>query len=132
LAIRKNSPSVHVNLFLDGLDNKLQKEESWELYSIMNRLTGSNGKMWGTTIVGFGNNHYKYKSGNEGDWFLIGFSPRSNGFNLYLMGDIIQSELDKLGKYKKRKDVISFKKLSDINKGVLEQIIKSSIDVLSK
>ncbi len=132
MAIQKKSTSIHVNIFLDGLDNKLQKEESWELYSIMNRLTGANGKMWGTTIVGFGNNHYKYKSGNEGDWFLTGFSPRNNGFNLYLMSKIIKSELDKLGKYKKRKDFIFFKKLSDIDKVVLEQIIKTSIDFLSK
>ena len=132
MAIQKKSTSIHVNIFLDGLDNKLQKEESWELYSIMNRLTKANGKMWGTTIVGFGNNHYKYKNGNEGDWFLTGFSPRNKGFNLYLMSEIIKSELDKLGKYKKRKDFIFFKKLSDIDKVVLEQIIKTSIDFLSK
>jgi len=64
----------------------------------MERIVGTPGQMWGTSIVGFGEFHYKYASGREGDWFLVGFSPRKNALTLYLMCDLSQLSFDGLGK----------------------------------
>ena len=83
--------------------------------------------MWGTSIVGFGEFHYKYASGREGDWFLVGFSPRKNALTLYLMCDLSQLSFDGLGKCKKGKGCLYIKRLSEVNKNCLEKLIKQSI-----
>jgi hypothetical protein len=96
----------------------------------MERLTNAKGRMWGTSIVGFGEYHYKYKTGREGDWFICGFSPRKNALTLYLMCDLSQLSFEGLGKYKNGKGCLYIKKLRDIDFQVLERIVKSSINSL--
>ena len=82
--------SVKVDFFLDGVQEDQKRKDGWELYRLMERIVGTPGQMWGTSIVGFGEFHYKYASGREGDWFLVGFSPRKNALTLYLMCDLSQ------------------------------------------
>lgn len=96
----------------------------------MERLTNTKGCMWGTSIVGFGEYHYKYKTGREGDWFVCGFSPRKNALSIYLMCDLSQLSLEGLGKHKKGKGCLYIKKLEDIDFQVLERIVKTSIERL--
>ena len=67
--------SLPVKLFLDDIPDDQKRADSWKLYNLMERLTNTKGCMWGTSIVGFGEYHYKYKTGREGDWFLTGFAP---------------------------------------------------------
>lgn len=121
-----------VSLFLEGIQNEAKRKDSWEIYELMQEITQEKGKMWGTSIVGFGNYHYTYASGREGDWFLTGFSPRKVAFSLYLMCDLSHDKLDfeGLGKFKLGKGCLYFKKLSDIDSMQLKKLIKDSIAII--
>ncbi len=65
-----------VEEFINAVDNEQKREDSWELLALMEKITGSPARMWGSSLVGFGQYHYKYESGREGDFFITGFSPR--------------------------------------------------------
>jgi hypothetical protein len=90
--------------------------------------------MWGPSIVGFGKYHYKYESGHEGDACLTGFSPRKQNITLYVMPGATQHAdlLKNLGKHKAGKGCLYIKKLEDVNAGVLESLVKHSVDSLKK
>jgi len=94
---------------------------------IMKKATRSEPKMWGPSIVGFGDHHYVYKSGREGDWFLAGFSPRVQTLTLYMMGGSDQELLKKLGKYKTGKGCLYINKLEDVDLKVLNELIATSV-----
>jgi hypothetical protein len=130
MSTNKTKPTTRsVELFLDNLIPKQRKKDSWTLYRLMEKITGSQGVLWGTSIIGFGDYHYKYGSGREGDWFLTGFSPRKNALTLYLMCDISHEFIDfsTLGKHKKGKGCLYIKRLDDVDLKALENIIKTSI-----
>ena len=86
LKTRENNKSVLE--FIASIDDEQKKKDSLKLLDIMKEITGSEPKMWGDSIVGFGNYHYKYASGREGDWFLTGFSPRKQNMTVYLLCDL--------------------------------------------
>lgn len=111
-----------------------QQEDSFELVKLMQKNTGHEPKMWGPTIIGFGNYHYKYKSGHEGDAPLVGFSPRKAAISLYVFTGAPEHEylLDKLGKFKRGKACLYIKKLSDIDQQKLTTLIKETIGYLKK
>ena len=130
MSTNKTKPTTRsVELFLDNLIPKQRKKDSWTLYRLMEKITGSQCVLWGTSIIGFGDYHYKYASGREGDWFLTGFSPRKNALTLYLMCDISHESIDfsTLGKHKKGKGCLYIKRLDDVDLKALEDIIKTSI-----
>ena len=130
MSTNKTKPTTRsVELLLDNLIPKQRKKDSWTLYRLMEKITGSQGVLWGTSIIGFGDYHYKYGSGREGDWFLTGFSPRKNALTLYLMCDISHEFIDfsTLGKHKKGKGCLYIKRLDDVDLKALENIIKTSI-----
>ena len=95
----------------------------------MEKLSGSEPKMWGDAIVGFGDYRYKSASGREGDWFLAGFSPRKQNLTVYIMGylEYYPDHLERLGKFKHGKGCLYIKNLEDIDMKVLEDLIFSSI-----
>lgn len=135
MSTNKTKPTTRsVELFLDNLIPKQRKKDSWTLYRLMEKITGSQGVLWGTSIIGFGDYHYKYGSGREGDWFLTGFSPRKNALTLYLMCDISHESIDfsTLGKHKKGKGCLYIKRLDDVDLKALEDIIKTSISLTVK
>lgn len=123
-----------VKLFLDQIEPEQKRKDSYEIVDLLSKITKEEAKLWGTSIIGFGEYHYKYKSGREGDWFLTGFSPRKNNITLYLMCDLSHDELnfEGLGKHKLGKGCLYFKKNEDINLNVLTQIIKDSIRIIKK
>ena len=123
-----------VSLFLDQIEPEQKRKDSHALVALMSQITAEKPKLWGTSIIGFGDYHYKYKSGREGDWFLTGFSPRKNALTVYLMCDLSHEGLnfDGLGKYKLSKGCLYFKKIEDIDFNVLTQIIKDSIKIIKK
>ena len=126
---------IQVSDFINSfVDDKQKREDSLQLIELMKKWSGCDPKMWGPTIVGFGSYHYKYASGHEGNSMIIGFSPRKNEFSLYIVAPDkdYSSLLDKLGKYKMGKACIYFKKLSDLDCGILEAICKETIIHLSK
>ena len=135
MSTNKTKPTTRsVELFLDDLIPEQRKKDSWTLYRLMEKITGSQGVLWRTSIIGFGDYHYKYASGREGDWFLTGFSPRKNALTLYLMCDISHEFIDfsTLGKHKKGKGCLYIKRLDDVDLKALEDIIKTSISLTVK
>ena len=96
---------------------------------MMRRVTGETPKMWGPTIIGYGQYHYRYDSGHEGDMCRIGFSPRKPQLVLYVLtGDAEEAELlAKLGKHSTGKSCLYIKKLADVDLGVLEALARHSL-----
>nr|MCU0240050.1 DUF1801 domain-containing protein [Pyrinomonadaceae bacterium] len=86
-------------------------------------------KMWGTSIVGFDQYHYKYESGREGDMCRIGFSPRKQNIVLYIVDGFEKYEdlMSKLGKHKTGKSCLYINKLSDIDERILNTLIELSV-----
>lgn len=95
----------------------------------MEEITGEPAKMWGDSIVGFGSYHYKYASGQEGDWMLTAFSPRKQNLTLYIMPGFERYEnlMKQLGKYKTGKSCLYIKKLEDVDLEVLKELIDLSV-----
>ena len=110
-------------------DSDQKRKDSFELVKLMQEMTGLKPKMWGPTMVGFGSYHYKYKSGHEGDAFVVGFSPRKSAISLYVYTGLEEHEhlLEGLGKFTMGKVCIYVKKLSDIDITQLKKLIKESI-----
>jgi hypothetical protein len=132
LKTKQNEANVHefINAFAD---TEQKRNDSFEILKLMQDVTGYEPKMWGNSIIGFGQYHYKSeRSSQEGDWMLVGFSPRKAAISLYVYtGCSGQDDLLKdLGKFKMGKACIYIKKLSDINLEILKKLILSTIDYL--
>lgn len=127
LKTQKNEASV--TDFLNGVDEK-RREDCFALLELMEEVTGAPAKMWGASIIGFGDYHYKYASGQEGDWMLVGFSPRKQNLTLYIMSGFDQYDdlLAKLGKYTTGKSCLYVKRLADVDRGVLRQLVQASVE----
>jgi len=126
---------VNVIDFINSyVDNEQKKADSLRLIELMREWSGFEPKMWGPTIIGFGNYHYKYASGHEGEAPLIGFSPRKAEFSLYVFSPTEENKhlLNDLGKYKISKACIYIKKLSDINIAALKDLCDDSIKYLNE
>lgn len=126
MAELKTKPTdVSVNDFLNAIDDEKRRNDCYKVLEIMQEVTQAVPKMWGASVVGFGDYHYKYKSGREGDWFIVGFSPRKQNLTLYLTSGLEQQAvlLNQLGKYKMGKGCIYINKLEDVNLEILEQMI---------
>ncbi|WP_437919958.1 DUF1801 domain-containing protein [Sphingobacterium sp. LRF_L2] len=122
--------SDDVREFIDVFaDTDQKRADSLILLQILSDISGYTPKLWGTSIIGFGNYHYKYASGHEGDAPILGFSPRKSAFSLYIYSDTEKSRqlLADLGKFKMGKACIYVKKLSDINLSVLKELFLESI-----
>jgi hypothetical protein len=132
LKTKQNDADVHE--FINSFANTEQKkQDSFELLKLMEKVSDCKPKMWGDSIIGFGQYHYKSeRSSQEGDWPLIGFSPRKTAISLYVYsGCAGQEELLKdLGKFKMGAACIYVKKLSDINQEPLKKLMKSTIKFL--
>ena len=115
--------------FLEQIKDPKKRSDCVTIAAMMQRLSGSKPKIWGDSIVGFGDYHYKYASGREGDWFLAGFSPRKQNLTIYIMGylEFYTELLEDLGKFKHGKGCLYIKKLEDVDMKVLETLIKTSI-----
>ncbi len=133
-AIKTKQTDANVREFIDTFaDTEQKKQDSYALVKIMQDFTGFEPKMWGPSIIGFGCYHYKSeRSRQEGDWPLVGFSPRKAAISLYIhMGNDEQSHLlEKLGKCKISKGCIYVKKLADIDMEVVKKIMGNTIQQL--
>lgn len=116
------------------IDNEQKKTDSLQLIDLLQEWSESEPKMWGPSIIGFGNYHYKYASGHEGDAPVLGFSPRKAALTLYIYSDTEKSKLllADLGKFKMSKACIYVKKLSDIHTNVLKELCLESIKYISE
>ena len=110
-----------------------KRQDSLVLLKLMRELSGFEAKIWGPTIIGFGSYHYKSeRSRQEGDWPLIGFSPRKAAISLYVYTGAPDHAylLEGLGKYTMGKACLYVKKISDISLPVLERLIKATLEYL--
>jgi hypothetical protein len=134
LKTKQNDADVieFINTFAES---EQRKKDSFELLKIMQEFTGYEPKMWGPTMIGFGSYHYKSeRSSQEGDWMLVGFSPRKAAISLYVYTGSPKHEhlLKDLGKFKMGKACIYINKLSDINIDALKNLMRATIDMLEK
>jgi hypothetical protein len=116
----------NVEDFVNAVPDEVKRQDSFRLLELFKEVTGKQPKMWGSSIIGFGQYHYKSeRSTQEGDWPLTGFSPRKQNLTLYIMPgfDKYKDLLDKLGKHKTSKGCLYINKLSDVDLTVLEKII---------
>ena len=120
---------VSVDKFLKGIADEKKRADCYQIVDIMKKATKAEPKMWGTSIVGFGNYHYVYESGREGDWFITGFSPRKQNLTLYMMGGFDQYPdlLEQLGKHSKGKGCLYINRLDDVNIRVLKKLISQLV-----
>jgi hypothetical protein len=115
--------------FIAGVADEQRRKECIIVMEIMEKIAGAPPAMWGPSIVGFGNYHFKYESGREGKWFLTGFSPRKQALTLYIMAgfDRYDELLAKLGKFKTGKSCLYIKNLDDVHMPTLKALIKQSV-----
>ncbi len=135
MAALKTQPNDrNVLLFLNNIENSQRKQDCLELLGLFKEATYLEPVMWGDSIVGFGSYHYKYKSGQEGDWFLTGFSPRKQNLTIYIMSGFkdFQKQLEKLGKCKTSSSCLYVNKLEDIDSKILKEMVKDSVEKMKK
>lgn len=134
LKTKKNNASVAA--FIKSVADEQKRKDCHELIKIFTEVTGEKATMWGTSIIGFGQYHYKSeKSKQEGDWPLTGFSPRKANITLYMMSghSEYQKLLKKIGKHKvSGGSCLYIKRLSDIDIDVLKEIIRGSVEYMRK
>jgi Domain of unknown function (DU1801) len=116
-----------VEKFLEGIKDEQKRQDCYQIVKMMKKATKAEPKMWGTSIVGFGDRHYVYESGRELDWLLAGFSPRAQNLTLYMMGGLDPEALKKLGKHKLGKGCLYINKLEDVDLKVLNELIANSV-----
>jgi len=126
--------TVSVAPFLNAIEDPRKRSDAKKVAAMMRRATGKRARMWGSSIVGYGEYHYKYESGREGDWALVGLSPRKQNLVVYIMPgfDPFPALMKKLGNYKTGKSCLYLNKLDDVDHDVLEKLIGESVKVMRK
>jgi len=117
--------------FLDSIKDEEARKDCKAIAAMMAKATKAPGRMWGSSIVGFGTRMQVYANGKEMEWMQIGFSPRKQNIALYLMmGDLSKQEamLEKLGKCDHGKGCLYIKRLAEVNLPVLERLIQASVN----
>ncbi len=127
LKTKENNASIEDFIKTVGTEEK--QKDATELLSMMKKITGEKPKMWGASIIGFGN--YIYESpatGRRGEWFLTGFSPRKQNMTVYVMPGFgaYTDLLKKLGKHKTGGGCLYFNKLADVDTKVLKELITTA------
>lgn len=132
--LKTKQTNADINEFINSFaDTEQKRKDSFGLIKLMSDFTGFEPKMWGPSIIGFGCYHYKSdRSRQEGDWLLVGFSPRKAAISLYVYTGAPEHEylLEGLGKFKIGKACIYIKKFSDINQEALKKLMKETIEYL--
>ncbi len=123
-----------VTAFVNGVEDKQKRADIKKVAAMMRSATGARATMCGASIVGYGQYHYKYASGREGDCFLTGFSPRKQALTIYIMSGFSKFNplMQKLGKYKTGKSCLYIKRLSDVDEKVLERLIVGAVEYMRK
>ena len=126
----KTAPtSTDVTEFLDSVPDERRRAEGHEMRSLLERVTGEPAVMWGPSMVGFGSRPYTNTTGTN-DWFIVGFSPRKAALTVYGIHDEYAAApdplLDELGPATTGKSCVYIKRLDQIDRGVLEQMVRNA------
>lgn len=132
--LKTKKTEASVSKFIDGIADENRREECRRVLEIMKKATGAEPKMWGSSVVGFGDYHYKYASGRENDWFVTGFSPRKENLTLYFMTGVERYKpiLERLGKHKTGKGCLYIRNLDDVDMKTLGELVTTSARDLTK
>ena len=132
--LKTKKTQASVSKFIDSIADEKRREDCRRVLDIMKRATNAEPKMWGSSVVGFGDYHYKYESGRENDWFVTGFSPRKDAVTLYFMTGIepYKKILARLGKHKTGKGCLYIKSLDDVDMKTLQELVTTSARDLKK
>jgi hypothetical protein len=131
VAENKTKPTDRsVREFLDAIPDEKKRQDSYKILELMQKVTGYEPVMWGDSLVGFGQYHYKYASGREGDAGLTGFSPRKQALTIYITSGFDQygGLMERLGKFTTGKSCLYVKKLEDIDLETLEELVRQSVE----
>lgn len=120
---------ARVSEFVASVENEKRRADCKTVMKMMRDITGKRAAMWGSSIIGFGQYHYKYDSGREGDMCMVGLSPRKQNLVLYVMQGFNQSSslMKRLGKHRTGKSCLYINKLDDVDPGVLREIIEQTV-----
>ncbi len=121
-----------MDAFIAAVPADERRDDARELCRLFAEWTGEPATMWGSSIVGFGSYHYRYDSGHEGTAALVGFSPRKANLVLYLVGgveDRYPKLLERLGPHKRGKGCLYLKRLDDVDREVLRELIERTVRV---
>ena len=132
--LKTKKTEASVEDFLNSIADEQRRADCFAVLELMKKATKTEPKMWGSSIVGFGDYHYKYATGHEGDCCLIGFSPRKQNLTLYFTDGVERHEelLNQLGKYKLGKSCLYINQIADIDLKVLKKMIQQSIANVKK
>ena len=126
--LKTQRTATSVDDYINGIIDDARRQDCLTLLGLMKKATGVDPAVWSSGVVGFGTYHYKSSSGQEGDWFPVGFASRKAAITVYLGLDIeeVAELLIKVGTYKPGKGCIYIKRLADVDLAVLEQIVADS------
>ena len=133
--LKTQKSRASVPAFIKSVDNERRREDALALLEIFEQVTKMKPKLWGTSIIGFGEYHYESeRSSQKGEWPLTGFSPRKRNISVYIMPGFAdyQDLLEQLGKHKTSVSCLYFTKLEDIDVKILKQIIRKSVAEMKK
>jgi hypothetical protein len=128
--LKTQKTDASVEEFLDSVEHEKRRTDGRVLLQLMRDVTGEEPSMWGPSIVGFGSYTYKYASGREGEWPVVGFSPRKRNLTVYVMDgfDGYTELLADLGKHRTGKSCLYINKLEDVDMDVLKELVKQSVE----
>ena len=123
-----------VDEYLMQIEDAEKRADCFKIKDMMERIVDAPARMWGTSIIGFGDYHYKYESGREGDFMRSGFAARKANIVLYIMAGFSEYDalLEKVGKHKHGKGCLYIKRLSDLDESALEEIITRSVAYMAQ
>jgi Domain of unknown function (DU1801) len=119
--------------FIAAITDPVQRADAQKIAKMMARVSGVRAKMWGPSIIGFGQYHYKYESGREGDAPRIGFSPRKGQTVIYMINGNGEAPalMARLGTYTTGKSCLYIKQLSNVDEAVLEALCRQSLAAMA-
>jgi len=135
MAELKTQPNdVDVGAFLDDVADESRREDARNVCEMMQKITGREPVLWGTSIIGFGTYTYRYASGKTGDWPLTGVSPRKQALTIYVMSGFTEydSLLEQLGPHKTGRSCLYIRNLDKVDQKVLARLIRKSVAHLRK
>ena len=127
--LKTQRTTASVKAFLEAVPDERKRKDAFAVSALMQEVTGEKPAMWGPSIVGFGTYHYKYASGQEGDWPIVSFSPRKDSLTLYLMPGVTKYTdlLEKLGKHKTSLSCLYIKSLEDVHIPTLKTLVRRTV-----
>ena len=123
------SEQQRVEAVIDGVSHAGRSQDAAELLDLMASTTGEEPIVWSAGTIGFGRYHYRYATGQEGDFFKVGFAPRKDKITLYIMSGLrgFEDILDRLGTHRASKSTVHIKRLDDVDRGALRELIEECV-----